>query len=86
VRYPTEFGESGWRLHGNQASKFTSADVMNRFSSGTSYNPPNNGIVLVEIFYSYDMRLGLPWVTGIVGDTIDLHAYSFAPNAFAEPD
>ena len=86
VRYPTEFGEAGWRKYGNKPSKFSSTDVLNRFSTGTSQSPPNNGIVLVELFYSYHMRLGLPWVTSFMGDTIDLHAYSFAPNAFAEPD
>jgi hypothetical protein len=85
ARYPTEFGEAGWQLYGNKASKFSSNDILTRFSSGTSATPPNNGIVLVEIFYDYQMRLGLPWVTGIIGDTIGLHAYSFAPNPFAEP-
>ena len=86
VRYPTEYGEGGWQLRGNKTSKFSDNDVLNRFSSGTSETPPNNGVVLVEIYYSYHMRLGLPWVTSFMGDTIDLHAYSFAPNAFAEPD
>jgi hypothetical protein len=86
ARYPTEYGQMGWRKYGNKPSKFSEDDVLSRFSSGTSQSPPNNGIVLVELFYSYHMRLGLPWVTSFMGDTIDLHAYSFAPNAFAEPD
>lgn len=79
-------GALGWRLNCAKASKFSNADVLARFSSGTSQSPPDNGIVLVEIFYDYHMRLGLPWVTGIIGDHIGLHAYSFAPNPFAEPD
>jgi hypothetical protein len=79
-------GPMGWRLYCNKTSKFNKTEVLNRFSSGTSGTPPDNGIVLVELFYSYHMRLGLPWVTGIVGDTIEIHAYSFAPNPFAEPD
>ena len=78
-------GNMGWRMYCNKTTKFTIEDVLNRFNSGTSQTPPNNGIVLVEIFYDYHMRLGLPWVTGIVGDTISLHSYSFAPNSFAEP-
>ncbi|OGO16060.1 MAG: hypothetical protein A2Z14_12445 [Chloroflexi bacterium RBG_16_48_8] len=83
---PPNGGPMGWRVYCNKTSKFTADDVINRFKTGTSEIPPNNGVVLVEIFYNYHMRLGLPWVTGIVGDTIELHAYSFAPNPYAEPD
>lgn len=83
---PPNGGDMGWRLYCNKTTKFTTQDVLNRFNSGTSYTPPNNGIVLVEIFYSYHMRLGLPWVTSFMGETIDLHAYSFAPNPHAEPE
>jgi len=79
-------GPMGWRLYCNKTSKFTEQDVLDRFKTGTSQTPPDNGIVLVEIYYAYHMRLGLPWLTGIIGDTIDLHAYSFAPNPFAEPN
>jgi hypothetical protein len=98
ARYPTQWedprsdcsgpngGAMGWRYYCNKTSKFSSTDVINRFSSGTSSDPPNNGVVLVEIFYNYRMRLGLPWVTSFMGDTIELHAYSFAPNPHAEPD
>jgi hypothetical protein len=96
-RYPTEFtssdygcssdpngGSNGWRMNCNKVTKFSNTEVLNRIKTTTDV-PPNNGLVLVEIFYDYHMRLGLPWVTGIVGDTVELHAYSFAPNAAAEP-
>lgn len=99
VRYPDQWedtrgncagdpngGGMGWRLHCNKTTKFSYQDVLDRFSSGTSKTPPNNGLILVEIYYAYNMKLGLPWVTGFVGDTIELHAYSFAPNPHAEPD
>lgn len=93
-RYPAEFSDSrcggaqnggnyGWRRYCKKSTEFTDSDVLNRISSISS--APNTGIVLVEIFYDYHMKLGLPWVAGIVGDTITLHAYSFAPNAAAEP-
>ncbi|NIM93702.1 MAG: hypothetical protein GTO18_08325 [Anaerolineales bacterium] len=99
VRYPTEFtdtrsgrcnglqngGSKGWRENCNKLSKFSNTDLLNRIS-GVPNTPPDTGIVLVEVYYDYRMKLGLPWVTGIVGDYITLHAYSFAPNAFAEPD
>lgn len=91
VRYPAEWagtcgqngGTMGWRVNCKKPSSFSNSDVLGRISSiGAA---PNTGIVLVEIFYDYKMKLGLPWVTGIVGDTITLHAYSFAPNAASEP-
>jgi len=73
----------GWRVNCKKPSNFSDSDVLGRISSiGAA---PNTGLVLVEIFYDYKMKLGLPWVTGIVGDTITLHAYSFAPNAASEP-
>jgi hypothetical protein len=96
-RYPASFtdtrggcsgapngGDIGWRLFCRQTSKFSSDDI-NALVGRTSSVPPNNGIVLVEIFYEYHMRLGLPWVAGIVGDTVTLHAYSFDPCPAAEP-
>jgi len=77
-------GEIGWRLYCNQDSHFTNAEVLDLINN-TSSVPPNNGLVLIEIFYQYQMRLSLPWITAFVGDSIGLHAYSFAPNAYAEP-
>lgn len=76
-------GENGWRLNCKKPSKFLSSDINSRISSIAS--APNTGIVLVELYYDYNMKLGLPWVTGIVGDSITFHAYSFAPNAASEP-
>lgn len=94
TRYPLTFpdsrcgganngGEMGWRMNCKKISSFISTDINSRISSVSS--APDTGIVLVELFYDYEMKLGLPWVTGIVGDSIPLHAYSFAPNAASEP-
>ncbi len=47
--------------------------------------PPDTGIVAVEIYYDYHMKLGLPWVRAFLPDPITLHAYSFMPNSAAEP-
>jgi len=47
--------------------------------------PPDTGIVVIEIYYDYDMILGLPWVTAFLPNPITLHAYSFMPNSAAEP-
>lgn len=67
---------------GNYASKFTTGDVQ-ALISGASTN--NSGVVLVEIYYEYFMILGLPWLDAFLPDPITLHAYSFMPNAYAEP-
>ncbi len=64
-------------------SKLSTADV-NLLMDSTSVD--NSGAVLVEIFYEYEMLLGLPWITAIVPDGIVLHAYTIMPNTFAEPD
>jgi|SRR3990170_4625049 len=77
-------GNTGWRYFCNDNSRFSNAEVAARVSSISG--APNTGIVAVEIFYDYHMKLGLPWVTGIVGDTITFHTYSFAPNPASEPE
>jgi len=77
-------GELGWRSYCHHASKFSSADVTNLLAPLPSL-PANTGVVLVEIFYDYNMVLGLPWITAIVNDPIELHAYSLYPNVASEP-
>jgi hypothetical protein len=80
-------GDLGWRYYCNHDSDFTSAEVTNRLTSLTGSNlPPNTGLVLVEVYYNYDMLLALPWITAIVDNPIVLHAYSFVPNSSSEPD
>ena len=76
-------GFHGWRMNCKKDSNFLAADINSRIGSIAS--APDTGVVLVELFYDYHMKLGLPWVTGIVGDSITLHAYSFAPNANSAP-
>lgn len=71
---------------GNYQSKFDyePAPAANSVIYG---NPGlnNSGAVLIEIYYEYDMLLGLPWITAFVPDPIVLYAYSFFPNTYAEP-
>jgi hypothetical protein len=64
-------------------SKLSTADVNGLLLSGSV---KNSGAVLVEIFYEYEMLLGLPWITAFVPDPIVLHAYTIMPNTYAEPD
>jgi hypothetical protein len=59
---------------------FTTADINARLLGA-----PDSGLVLVEIYYSYDMILGLPWITAFVPNPILLHAYSIMSNVNVEP-
>ena len=77
-------GEMGWRSYCHHSSKFSSGDINNLLAPLPSL-PSNTGVVLVEIFYDYNMVLGLPWITAIVNDPIELHAYSLYPNVASEP-
>lgn len=79
--YCDQGGELGWRWQCNQTSQFTSAEVEADLDAGA----PDTGLVLVEIYYHYDMLLALPWITAFVPNPIRLHAYSLMPNASATP-
>jgi hypothetical protein len=73
--------EDGLPLYNRHVSKFLSADVQALLDP----TAPNTGIVLVEIWYDYDMILGLPWITAFVPNPISLYAYSIMPNPNVEP-
>ena len=82
TRYPV--GDSdGASNCGNYQSKLSTAQI-NALMDTTSVD--NSGAVLVEIYYEYEMLLGLPWITAFVPDPVLLHAYTIMPNTFAEPD
>ncbi len=83
-RYPAGSGDSGLPLNNNHVSEFTTADIDNMLVADL-VDAPNTGMVLVEIFYDYNMILGLPWITAFVDDPITLHAYTIMPNINVEP-
>lgn len=86
-RVPTAYGQAGWSYAldstgvRERTSSFGNADVNGRLES----NAPSTGLLLVEIFYSYDQKLALPWITAFLGDPLILHAYTFMPLVSAEP-
>ena len=67
---------------GNYLSKIADADVEGILSGATI---PNSGLVLIEVYYEYEMLLGLPWITEFLPDPIVLYAYTIMPNTFVEP-
>jgi hypothetical protein len=81
TRFPTASGENGVTMCGHHTSAFTSAEIQSKLVAAA----PNAGLVLVEIFFEYDMLLELPWITAFVPNPITLHAYSIMPNANVEP-
>lgn len=87
ARHPAADGESGWsasqdtRGARNRASRFTTDDVNARLSSLA----PSTGVVIVEIFYDYRMKLNLPWITQFFGEVVTLHNYTIMPLVSAEP-
>lgn len=91
VRIPTggNGGEGGWSYAlaysgyntRNQNSGFTSEDIQQRLNSGA----PSTGYLLVEIYYNYNQKLKLPWITAFVDDPVTLHSYAIMPLVSAEP-
>ena len=87
-RYPTTYtssceqgGEKGWRLYCNQESRFDNTRLISMLDA----NARDTGLVLVEIFYNYNLVMGLPWVEIFLGDPVTLHTYSIMPNRSAAP-
>lgn len=85
-RFPSS---SGWSyaldLQGygirNHFSDFSDSDVSAKLDSGA----PSTGLLLVEIFYSYEQRLKLPWITAFIPEMMPMHVYTFMPLSSAEP-
>jgi hypothetical protein len=99
-RFPTEYGEQGWSYsldlttnvlgspHRNASSLFTSAE-LNTFWLDTDHHSgnstPSTGLVLVEVFYNYDQKLKLPWLTAFIPDPMPFHFYTIMSLSSAEP-
>jgi hypothetical protein len=85
-RFP---GSSGWsyaqdlQSYGirNHDSAFSDSQVASKLDSGA----PSTGLLLVEIFYSYEQMLKLPWITAFIPEMMPLHVYTFMPLSSAEP-
>ncbi len=72
-----------WHLYNNgmHTSSFSNADVVARLKT----NAPNTGIVLVEVFFAYDQKFKLPWITAFVPDPIQVRSFTMMPLVAAEP-
>jgi hypothetical protein len=89
MRYPPAFndtrcdqgGDLGFSRYCNQHSALSTADVAAKVDALA----PGSGFVLVELYFNYHMKLGLPWITAFVPDPVLLHAYAIMPNVRAAP-
>jgi len=79
-RFPAGTGEVS--LYSNKTSEL---DVTTDINPALDAAAPNTGMVSVEIFYDYNMVLGLPWIRAFVPDPVTLYAYSIMPNVNVEP-
>jgi hypothetical protein len=64
-------------------SRFTNAQVLARVTQTNGGSlPPNIGVVLVEVYYSYHQTLKLPWLA-FIGDPINVYTFTMMPVAAA---
>jgi hypothetical protein len=59
-------------------------DLLNGASALENQHSPNNGLLIVEIFWHHRQLLNLPWFTTI-GNNFELHVWAMYPVTAAEP-
>jgi hypothetical protein len=69
-----------YSVYSHATSAFTEANIQSQMITGS----PNAGLLVVEISYSYEQIMGLPW-TAFMGDHILLRAHTIMPLNAAEP-
>jgi len=68
-------------LYNHFSPRITAADIQ----AALNASAPSTGYVVVEIFFHYQQRLGLPWVKAFLPDPVPLHTYAIMPLVSAEP-
>ncbi|HNB35231.1 MAG TPA: TadE/TadG family type IV pilus assembly protein [Anaerolineales bacterium] len=69
-------------MYGNTTTGVSQSTIQSHLVSGS----PASGILVVEVYYSYEQVLRLPWLTAFVPDPMMLRAYSIMPLRAAEPE
>jgi hypothetical protein len=62
-------------------SSLTPSDITGAIQTGEK----NTGLLVVEIFYIYKQRMGLPWLTMVLPDNIKLYSRTIMPLTSIEP-
>lgn len=81
-RYPDYMDgttDKGWSYKGNQVSQFSILKINGLFDDTS----PQQGILLLEIFYRHRQILGLPFFTIFVPRDIGIYLYTIMPNPTA---
>ena len=63
---------------------YTNTFVQN-FLDASSSTTPKKGYIAVEFYYCYEQVLGIPILTDVVPNPIQIHAYTFMPLPAAQP-
>jgi hypothetical protein len=88
VNYTGEFSmDAYYHAKGTNASTFYSRRKITdtQVASTISTHTPRIGAVVVELFYSYEQKLALPWITVFLPNPVKLHMYAAAPLPAATP-
>jgi hypothetical protein len=81
-RYPDYYEsvvDKGWSLYGNQISQFSTARINELFDDDS----PDQGILIVEIYFMHKQVLALPFFTIFVPENIGVHVFTMMPNPTA---
>jgi hypothetical protein len=78
-RHPQPLGY--WSRFSREVSQFSDADITNLLNP----TAPNTGIVIVEVYFEYDQKFKLPWITPFVSDPIRIETHTIMPLVAAEP-
>jgi len=62
-------------------SRLSTSEIESRLDPAA----PNTAALLVEIFFSYNQILKLPWLAPFVPDPVQMHTYTIVPLPAAEP-
>ena len=84
ITIPTAFSsgcglDNAYHMYCKKTSSFSPTSLGNQLVSGA----PCEGMLLVEVDYTYHPILGLPWMKWLDGQV--LHAYTIMPNISAAP-
>lgn len=69
----------GWSMYGNQNHRMPIESLNQQFDDLS----PQQGIVIVEVYYMHQQLLNFPLFTVFVPEGIGIHAFTFMPNATA---
>lgn len=71
--------DKGWSLTGWQTSLFPTS----RVNEIVADNSPDQGMIIIEVFYMHRQVLGIPFFTAFVPRDLGIHVYTIMPNPTA---